>query len=352
MKKIKIIILRNELENDHTLWIKACLDFNDQLEFRVVDLSKNNWLSEIQKEKFDVLLAKPSSLTSHFKTLYDERIYILERCLGYYIFPSAEEIFIYENKRFLSFWLEANRIPHPKTNIFYTKEEALNYIKEVTFPIVAKTNIGASGSGVIILKESKSAINYTLETFEGNGAKQRNGPNLSKRGLLLRGFFYFFRPREIFTKLLIYQTRKLNMQKEFVLFQEFVSHDFEWRVVRIGDSFFAHKKLKIGEKASGSLLKEYAKPPFPLLDFVREITNKHGFFSQSIDVFEIGEEKYLVNEMQCVFGQSDPHQMLIDGIPGRFLYKENNWLFEPGNFNANESFNLRIKYILEKFKSL
>ena len=38
--------------------------------------------------------------------------------------------------------------------------------------------------------------------------------------------------------------------------------------LRIGDSYFAHKKIVINKKASGSLEKEYVIPPIELLNFV------------------------------------------------------------------------------------
>ena len=63
-----------------------------------------------------------------------------------------------------------------------------------------------------------------------------------------------------------------GIQKEFVILQQFIKHDYEWRVVRIGNSFFAHKKLLHGDKASGSLLKGYENPPITLFDFVKKIT--------------------------------------------------------------------------------
>jgi len=170
VKKIKTTILRNELEDDHILWIKACEDFKNQVEYRVVNLTSNNWLEEIRKEPFDILLVKPGGLTARFKQLYDERIYILSVVLGYEIYPSPPEIFIYENKRFLSFWLKANNIPHPETDIFYNIEEALNYIRSAFYPFVAKTNIGASGSGVKIIRSTSEAKEYIEETFRGRGA--------------------------------------------------------------------------------------------------------------------------------------------------------------------------------------
>lgn len=345
MKRINVVILANETPDDHLLWIKACEIFQEKVSYRVVNLTINSWLDDIKSKPFDILLAKPGGLTSPFKQLYDERIYILERILKFLVYPSAEEIFIYENKRFLSFWLKANNIPHPKTYVYFNISEALKSLEISPIPLVAKVNIGASGSGVRILKTINEAIKYISETFTMKGAPQRSGPNYEKGGLIKRGIHYIFNPTDISKKIKLYKAVRSDAQKSFVIFQEYIPHDFEWRVVRIGDSFFAHKKLKIGEKASGSLFKNYDNPPLPLLDFVKGITDKYRFFSQAVDVFET-EEGYLVNEMQCIFGQSDPHQMFVDGKPGRYRFIKNNWFFEEGSFCNLECYELRLKHVI------
>jgi glutathione synthase/RimK-type ligase-like ATP-grasp enzyme len=351
MKKINAIILSNEWDDDHNLWINACEEYKDKIEYRIVNLTDNSWLENVQIHKFDILLAKPGGISAPYKQLYDERIYILNKILDYSVYPSADEIFIYENKRFLSFWLKAKKIPHPRTDVFYDQKEALEFVNKQVFPLVGKANIGASGSGVSILNTRKEAINYLNQTFSGKGTPKRIGPNFNKGGIILRGLKYLIKPSGLIKKLKLYKTIGTNPQKGFVIFQEYISHDFEWRVVRIGDSFFAHKKIKVGEKASGSLLKEYENPPFALLDFVKEITDSNKFYSQAIDIFE-SERGYLVNEMQCIFGQSDPFQMLVNELPGRYLYLNNNWTFENGIFNTNECFNLRIAFILEKLSMI
>jgi glutathione synthase/RimK-type ligase-like ATP-grasp enzyme len=347
MSKIKAIVLANERENDHDLWVRACTDFKDKLEFRVVNLTSNSWLEDILIADFDILLAKPGGLIASYKQLYDERIYILEKELGYKVYPSSKEIFIYENKRFFSFWLKAHQIAHPATNVFYHKNEAESFLKGATYPIVAKTNIGASGSGVCLLKAREDALRYINDTFLGKGAWQRSGPNLQKGGLLKRGLHYVIHPNKIGKKLKVFKAINDNFQKGFVIFQQYVPHEFEWRVVRIGNSFFAHKKLKMGEKASGSLLKNYDNPPLEIFNFVKEITDRHQLFSQSVDVFETNDGKYLVNEMQCIFGQSDAYQMMVDGHVGRYTFVDGNWVFEKGDFNKNESYNLRIEWVLK-----
>jgi glutathione synthase/RimK-type ligase-like ATP-grasp enzyme len=345
--KVKAVILRNELEGDHHLWIKACEDIKEHIDYRIVDLTLNNWLEEIKKSDFDVLLAKPGGLTSPYKQLYDERIYILGKILGYYVFPSPEEIFIYENKRFLSFWLKANNISHPDTHIFYNRSEALKFIENLEFPVVAKSNIGASGSGVRILTNYYHARKYIIRSFASKGAPKRTGPNIRKGDWMKRGIHYIFHPGEIQKKIRIYRSSRSDIQSGFVILQEYIGHDFEWRVVRIGNSFFAHKKLKAGEKASGTLKKLYENPPFSLLDYVKHITDNHQFYSQAIDIFECNRG-YLVNEMQCIFGQSDEYQMLVDGKPGRYLKIDGKWHFEEGDFAKNACYNLRIEYVLSK----
>ncbi len=351
MDKPKLIILGNEVDNDHDFWVIACENNKKKLNYQVINLTANNWLEEINKSRGDFFLAKPSGLSSPFKQIYDERIYILNRVLGHPVFPSLEEILIYENKRFLSGWLAANEIPHPFTRVFYFKIEAIDFISSCEFPVVAKTNIGASGSGIWILKNRSEALDYINRGFHGSGAPRRWGPNFEKAGVIKRGINYIFHPFDIKRKINTYQTKKHDRQKGFVIFQEYIPHDFEWRVVRIGDSFFAHKKLKIREKASGSVIKKYDNPQLAILDFVKKITDKHRFFSQAIDIFESHDRGYLINEMQCIFGQSDPYQMLVNGKPGRYRFLNDKWVFEEGEYARTACFGLRLEYVLEQIEA-
>jgi len=347
MKKIRAVILANEIEDDHLAWVRACESHKEQLEYRVINLTASNWLEEVQRMDHDILLAKPGALSAHYKQLYDERIYILSVLCNSLIFPSPAEIYIYENKRLLSYWLKANGIPHPATRVFYDMREAEAYAGTCLLPVVAKTSTGASGSGVKILKSRKEVQDYISKTFTGKGSPQRNGPNLGKDGVLARGFHYFHHPSDILKKLALYRIRADGRQRGLVIFQEFLPHEFEWRTVRIGNSFFAHKKIKIKDKASGTLLKNYDDPPIELLDFVRQITDKHGFFSQAVDVFD-SDRGYLVNEMQCIFGQSDPFQMKVNGVPGRYIYVDNKWVFEPGDWAKNMCYDLRLDFIINE----
>ncbi|MBN2821333.1 MAG: hypothetical protein JXP36_20340 [Bacteroidales bacterium] len=346
--KYRVIIFTNEIEGDSLGWETACQE-SDKVDYKIVNVNQLNWLDEIQKFNPDIVLTKPGAVSSLHKQLYDEKLYVLSKLFNFKIFPSPEEVFVYENKRLLSFWLKANNIPHPRTKVFYSYNQALSYALSED-KIVAKINIGASGRGVKIMKDEKEKITYLKNAFHGDGVGSSFGPNLAKGNFLKRLINNLKNPENLKKRLKIYKSVKRQKQSGFVILQEFVPHQFEWRVVRIGDSFFAHKKLLKNDKASGSLLKGYAPPPLELLDFVKQVTDTQQFYSQAVDVFE-SNRGYLVNEMQCIFGQSDPYQMLIEGKPGRYIFQNKKWIFEAGDFARNACYDLRLEYIIKNLRN-
>ncbi len=347
MKKWHLAVLQNEIYENHVLWEKACLARKEAVSFTTIDLTRSDWLDKFRKENFDGLLAIPPAQSSVFKTLYDERVRILHTVFNIPVYPSMEEIEIYENKKYFSYWAKARQIPHPATKVYYYEAEALESLQNISFPVVGKTSIGASGNGVSILKTKEAAQDYIRSTFSGEGASRKVGPKWRKKGFVGRVIRKMLNPGAFKAKLQQYKNARKDVQKDFVIFQEFIPHEYEWRCVRIGDSFFAHKKLMAGEKASGSLLKGYDNPPLVLMDFLKQVTDAYGFYSQAVDIFERGEGEYLINEMQCIFGQSDPYQMKVDGVVGRYRYQNDQWVFEAGDFNGLESYLLRIDHFVE-----
>lgn len=345
MKRLNLLILRNEDPYDHLPWVKACEEYKNEIDYKIVDITRNDWLENITSFNPDLCLLKPSGKTSLFRFLYQERIDILVHDLKIPVFPSYNELRIYENKRFFSYWAKANNVPHPKTFVFYNKKEALNSLKYSKTPLVGKLNIGASGSGIKILHNRDQLNNYIKKAFH-SGLRAQTGPKLQKGNLIHRLWHKLLNPKKFINRIQTYKSIASDKQKGFVIIQEYIPHNYEWRVVRIGDSFFAHKKIVTKDKASGTLLKNYDNPPLNLFDFTKSLTDKFGLHSVAVDLFEKNNNEYLVNEIQCIFGQSDPYQMLVNGKPGRYRYKEKQWEFEEGDFNKNKSFNLRLEYIL------
>src|SRR5690606_21453659 len=352
LPKYKFAILKNETEDNHIPWVTACENFSELIDYEIIDLTKDNWLNNIEDRQFDFLLTRPADKTSYFKQLYDERIFILHKILGYNIYPTFNELLIYENKKFLSYYLKARNIPHPKTWVFYHKEDAVQFVNTANFPIVAKTSIGSSGSGVEIFRSKQKAVEYIERAFSSAGIKRSYLPNFRKGDYLNRikrrlkniseAVDYFKEKKEMATK---------EPQKWFVIFQEYIETEFEWRCVVIDDSYFGHKKLRTyGEKLSGTSKVSWDYPDEQLLFFLKRIMDENKFWSQSIDLFYDKIRGYLVNELQCFWGSKNPHQMIKDGVPGRFFFDGDKWIFEEGEFNTDNSYNLRVKHILKLLK--
>lgn len=239
-------------------------------------------------------------------------------------------------------------IPHPKTSVFFHRKEAENYSNSTAFPVVVKTNIGASGSGVRIIEDQIEYLSYCSNAF-GAGVQYKSGPKWFKGSIFKKLGKIIANPGFIKQRMNEYKISKAEIQRDMVFVQEFIPHEFEWRCVVIGKSYFAHKKLAVNNMSSGTLLKGYDEVPVGLLNFLQQTMLKTGLISACIDVFET-KEGFLVNEIQTFFGQSDPYQMLVNGRPGRYVRQDSSWSFEPGDFNRLESYELRLQHVLQLWK--
>jgi glutathione synthase/RimK-type ligase-like ATP-grasp enzyme len=348
LKPALIGILKNDENESARKWQAACE--KRSIPYRVIDLMGHEWLQQITASPFDLMLLKPPCKLERFKNLYDERIYVLSKVLERKIFPTFEECYLYENKKLLSYFLKAQNIPHPATFIFYRREEARELICNHTLPLVGKSSIGASGSGVAILRNRKAALRYADKAFSKSGIKRRFGPNrvTGTPGKWLKKAIKS--PAYFASRMKEYFAIQADGQRGYVILQEYIAHSFEWRAVRIGDSFFAHKKIKQGDKASGTKGIDYVNPPFDLLDFVKDFCDRNNFYCMAVDLFEDGNGGYLINELQTIFGHVQDYILTVDGKPGRYVFKSGQWIFERGDFNTNESFDLRLDTALELYE--
>jgi len=304
-----------EFRNRHQYYIDACKEMGTPYE--VIDISVTDWIEIIRKSKCDGFLVRPSAKLTIWKQMYDERLKIIANQLNKPIYPSYDEIWMYESKRRMNYWLEANDIPHPKTWIFYSLEEALNLAGSIELPIVYKSDFGSGSSGVKIFHNRMLLCLFVQKCFK-------------------RGFVRHTGDRR-------------DRQWGTVIFQEYLKNVIEWRIIKIGKSYFGRQKGKKGNFHSGSGLDRWCNPPKKLLDFAKMVMDKGNFTSMALDIFETTEGKYLVNELQSLFGSYTESQMYINDIPGRYIYKPlfDKWVFEKGIFCQNGSCNLRVETFLE-----
>jgi len=346
--KYNLGILKTNTENSHAFWIKACESRRNTVNYSVIDFSKNDWLENSIDINFDCFLTCPSVNKTLFKLLYDERLYILNFVLKKKMYPTYEELLVYENKKMLAYWLKANRIPHPLTNVFYNKEDALTFADSCKYPIVGKTGLGSEGTGVNIILNKRKLEKYIGYAFSKKGIKRKGGPNFRING-------YFARlnnrlkniPESVRYFMQKFKDAHDDIQKGYVILQDYINCTFEWRVVKIGESYFAHKKLKsFGSKFSGTSLVSWDGPSLELLEFVKDVCDRRGFLCQAVDIFEPEPGRFYVNELHTFFGSRNPHQMILHEKPGRYINKNGNWIFEEGTFNSNNSFDLRLDHLI------
>jgi glutathione synthase/RimK-type ligase-like ATP-grasp enzyme len=348
MKKYNLAILKNDTPEDHLPWVESCDKFSDRVTYKVIDFMASDWLEKSLAESYDFFLTRAPGRIAYYKQLFDERIYILNKVLGLRVYPTLNELLIYENKRMLSCFVKANNIPHPATRIIYDKQEALEFAKNCDLPLVAKTNIGAGGSGVKIFKNRKEIIEYVEGSFSVAGIKRTFLPNFRKGDYLKR---FMNRMKNVSETVEYFREKKraatVDPQKWFVIFQEFIQSDYEWRCVVINGDYFGHKKLRtIGEMMSGTSKVSWDVPDPELLHLLKEIMEKNNLWCQAVDLFYNEQRGYLVNELQCFWGSKNPHQMIRDGIPGKFVFRDNTWAYVEGEYNTNNSYDLRLKHVL------
>ena len=326
MTKVKLGILKGYTDI-YKQYVLSCKEMG--IMYEVIDILSENWIELIESSNCEGFLCSPPCEFQEWKTIYDERLYVLNKIMKKPIYPSFGELYIYENKRLMSYWLDLHNYPHPDTKIFCRKADFLNFIKaNDIYPLVFKTNVGAAASGVKIIKNKRTAISLANKSF---GIVN---PHFALGHLkLIKGKKWIFPSFG-------------SMQKHYLIIQKFEDIKWEWRIIKIEDSYFGHQKLLKGNFASGSSRVGWYKPPEELLLLVKDICMKGKFDSMAVDVFEKKDGTYLINELQSIFGSYDDAQMYINGHPGRYLFKNGQFHFEEGYFNIYRSYLLRVKHFV------
>lgn len=343
MKDRYLIAILYVEDGDEDLWVRA-ISRIQRLDYEAIHIGAHDWLERCTEKPYDMYVAKAPGQTNMQKQMFDERIDILHRYCQKPIYPSIQELEIYENKKYLAYWLKAHSVPHPRTWVFYDKHDAERFAKSGRLPLVAKINIGSSGKGVRILR-SRAELNSYVSLAFSKGIKPYIGPNFRTSSLWAK-LRNAYKKKGLLHKRMAQYKSIAKESQSFVILQEYIPHTYEWRAVRIGKSYFAHKKIMKNDKASGSLLKDYANPPLELMDFVKKVCTQTSLSSVSMDIFQT-HDGFLVNEIQTYFGQSDAFQMKVDGKIGRYLDTPAGWVFESGDFNGTESYDLRVEHLLE-----
>lgn len=241
-------------------WIKYCQENN--IPHKIVNCYDSDIVTQLAD--CDVLLWHHHHILAKDKTFAKGLLFALEQA-GKRVFPDFNTGWHFDDKVGQKYLLEAIHAPLVKTDIYYDKKTALNFIENATFPKVFKLR-GGAGSTNVKLIYSKSEAKKIINIAFGKGF-----PSYDKWGDLKETFRRFrlkkanymdilktFRRFWIGTEF----SRVHPQEKGYVLFQEFIPNNtFDIRVVVIGKRAFALKRLvrKGDFRASGSGFIEYNK---------------------------------------------------------------------------------------------
>ncbi|MFC3285514.1 ATP-grasp domain-containing protein [Litchfieldella rifensis] len=313
---VKVGILKSRVQR-HTHYVRACQEMG--VPFKVIDIAHPNWLEYVIDSGCQLFLVWPDASLGPYARLFKDRCKLLEHDLGLAVFPSFVESWMYEDKIRTCDWLRAHHIPHPRTWVFFEVHQAKDFARQCALPIVFKTRFGAAATGVQIIR-TRWALQRIVERAFGSGHVPSGHD-------------------------------KRDREWGSLLLQEYLPEIREWRMVRIGDSYFGHRKGRAGDFHSGSGQVDWEPPRRRQLEMLHHITEAAGFRSMDVDIFETADGTLLVNELQTVFGASvSIDQLRLDGTPGRMARDpEGEWHFDPGDFARNACANERLRYALEHF---
>lgn len=330
---MKLGILKSYKEIDDLVvsYSNACKEIG--VDFVVIDLLSDTWIEDIKNSQVDGILVREKANIDEYKQMYNERLWVIKEYLKIPIYPSWHELFLYEDKRMYAYFFKTHNIPTPATYVFYRKADALAYMRSAKFPVIVKTNGGSAGSGVqkiTSFRQGNRLINRIFGLVD---------PRLAIGDIRWAKINRFIR------------VPKFGMaQRHYLIVQEYIDIETEWRIIKIGDTYAGYKRPIENGHASCDLM-EYGFPPQELLMLIKRISEEENFDSLSLDVLQDKKGEYYVTEMQSLYGSFSLMQCAVDGKPGKIVEKNGNFIFEEGEdffkFNSNV---LRVKDFVKKIK--
>lgn len=321
--------------------ISACEEMG--VDYEVIDLFGPNWVEEFRVKPCDGYVLRPAAYTAVWRNVYLRRLYLLRDQLEGRCVPTLDSILYYESKILMADLFRLANIPHPKTEVFFRFSDAWACAATASFPLIVKTDGGSGAWGVTRIHTRAALRARVIRAFLTRYVPRGYHSIYDLRRVLaslVAPWRKFFRRRDYLVT--------TDSEQGYLLVQDAVDIAAEWRIVVIGKSYFGHQKaLGKNKLHSGSGKAIWVPPPFHLLDRVRGWCESLELNAMTFDIFEDAHGDFLVNEMQAIMGAYAPSQMYIDGVPGRYVRRDEQWVFEEGEFCRHACDMLRIETLLE-----
>lgn len=295
---------------------------NRNLDFKLIDIEKNDWLSQIGNIKY--VIWRPN-LSEPYLRQAREKLYILENILNKKVYPNQKTIWHYDNKNAEYYLAKIAGIKMPQSFISYSYEDSLDYIKNCKYPLVSKAAGGAGSRNVRLLKNLWEAKNELDYLFNRNLKNKLNRKILSKFGIM---------------------HTKYDFQKNYVNYQEFIPNNIrDFRITTIGGKYafaFYRKNRDKDFRASGSGKIDHNPEGHDLnaIKYFLSISRKNHFDTMCYDIL-YKEKDFVTTEFSYIF-VDEP----IYNCTGYYELKNGELEFIKGHIWPQE---LIIEYLLENW---
>lgn len=253
------------------------------------------------------------------------------------MFPSAAASWHFDDKVAQKYLLEALDLPFVPTWVFYSEEEALQWLDNARFPKIFKLKRGAASSNVFLVKTRREALRRVKTAFG-------RGYSVVNRQASLRDKLRRFRKSRSFHDLVALGRgagrlfvrwpieNVFGPERGYAYFQEFLSgNDFDVRVVVIGGRAFCLRRFvrENDFRASGSGNLDYDESAIDhrCIEISQRASRLSGMECCSYDYLFNERREPLIVEVSYGF----PVGPFLDNCPG---YWTDRLEWVEGRFNA------------------
>lgn len=243
-------------------WIEYCKQ--NGIEYKIVNAYDSDIVQQVSD--CDVFMWHHHHADYRDKLFAKQLLFSLEMA-GIHCFPDFHTTWHFDDKVGQKYLFEAVNAPLVPSYVFYTKEDAYNWIKETSFPKVFKLRGGAGASNVRLVHTAKEARLFVKKAF-GKGF-----PQFDRLGYLKDRLSKWREGKDSFVSVIKgigrvivipEYAKMLPREKGYVYFQDFIpNNSFDIRVIVIGNKLLAEKRyVRKGDfRASGSGVYDYGNIP-------------------------------------------------------------------------------------------
>jgi glutathione synthase/RimK-type ligase-like ATP-grasp enzyme len=239
----------------------------------------------------------------------------IEQVLGIPVFPDHRTAWHYDEKVSQYYLLTGAGFPMPETWIFWDRERALRWAETATYPKIFKLSAGSSGLNVVRVASADAAA-ALIERMFGAGiagglveepAPAAPSPLPARRALVRRA-------RAAVRELLGRPAwapappppPRWDVERGYAYFQEWIDHDFDTRIITIGERAFGYLRMPFpgdfrASRSFGPRDYDPGKVDPRAVALALDVSRRLGFQAMAFDFMHVRGAPVIL-EMSYTFG--------------------------------------------------